>query len=439
MLLTLEEWDWHSGRVLACRDENRGTRVIYRRLAWFRKYVEGRWRALSRWLQVNALAPEWLPPRWRQPLVGYLLAVTLTLLAIALEVGAVHLLPHIDAVSGVFVFLLILFVGLNWGAGPSLLATVLGTFLLVYLIYPPPFTITWKNVTDMLQAGLVLFGGLFVAQTASQRGRQRREAEQRAYEAERERRRQRAMLETLLAMVAALVQTPPAAEAEMPAEDLVFQRLAELLSYALGGQRISLWSLEPETEMLTLLGAVGHSPDQAPPWRDISGQRVPAHAWLEARLLARLQDGEAVYTELPLSPNGASPSRKTRLLVVPIQRDHTLLGLVTFDPPWTTAQAPTEDLALLQAMARLGALVIERERLLSARELAQAEALAQRESRRQMEAFLGIAGHELKTPLTSIVLALQAAQRRLDHLTHQEATEQERTTVLGYMHGAAGS
>jgi signal transduction histidine kinase len=252
------------------------------------------------------------------------------------------------------------------------------------------------------------------------------------------------MLETVLAMVASLVQTPPAAaasaEAEVPAQDPVFQRLAELLSYALGGQRIALWSLEPETGILTLLGAVAHSPDQTTPWGGSPGQRVFAHAWLKARLLeagllARLQDGEAVYVELPQPPlrDDAPPYQKTRLLLVPIQRDRTLLGLVTFDPPWTTAQAPAEDLALVQAMARLGALVIERERLLSAQELAQAEALAHREAKRQMEVFLGIAGHELKTPLTSIVLALHALGRRLDRLIHQEATDEERTTALEHM------
>jgi signal transduction histidine kinase len=158
--------------------------MIYRRLAWFRQHIEGLWRALRRWLQGNALAPKWLPSRWRQHLVGYLLAVVLTLLVVALEVVAIQRFPHVDVVAGVLVLLVILFVSLNWGAGPSLLATVLGAFLLYALIYPPPFAITLKNVMDMLQGGLVLFGGLFVSLTARERERQRRAAEQRVHDME---------------------------------------------------------------------------------------------------------------------------------------------------------------------------------------------------------------------------------------------------------------
>jgi signal transduction histidine kinase len=220
--------------------------MIYRWLAWFRKYIEGLWRALSHWLELNACAPKWLPPRWRQPLVGYLLAVALIMLVTVLEVVAVQLFPNADAVAGILIFLLILFVSLNWGAGPSLLATVLGTLLLIYLIYPPPFTITQKELVDVLQGGLVLLGGLFVTHMGREREHQRREAE-----------------------------------------------------------------------------------------------------------------------------------------------------------------------------------------------LAQAEALAHREARQQMEVFLGIAGHELKTPLTSIVLALHVLRRRLDRLIHQEATDQERT-ALEHMQGYLG-
>src|SRR5260221_4130133 len=214
------------------------TKMIFRRLAWFRQHVEGLWRALSRWLQGNALTPKWLPSRWRQPLVGYLLAVVLTLLVVALEVVAIQRFPNADDIAGILIFLLILFIGLNWGAGPSVLATVLGTLLLYYVIYPPPLIIKLKDLVDELQGGFVFFGGLCLTYMAREREHHRRAVEQ-----------------------------------------------------------------------------------------------------------------------------------------------------------------------------------------------AQAEARAHREARQQMEVFLGIAGHELKTPLTSIVLALQAAKRRLDRLIHQETTDQERTAL----------
>ena len=57
----------------------------------------------------------------------------------------------------------------------------------------------------------------------------------------------------------------------------------------------------------------------------------------------------------------------------------------------------------------------------TAQVLAQSEAgpseLALSETRAQMDAFLGIASHELKTPLTSLKLSLQLSQRQLRKLT----------------------
>src|SRR5689334_22268784 len=75
---------------------------------------------------------------------------------------------------------------------------------------------------------------------------------------------------------------------------------------------------------------------------------------------------------------------------------------------------------LINAVARLGALVLERERLLSEREQARASELAVRQTQAEMETFLGIAGHELKNPLTSIKLALQLFERRLRRLAPDE-------------------
>src|SRR5260370_34530154 len=128
-----------SRREICCssprEDNNRGTRMIYRWPAWLCKHIKGRWRALSCWLQGNACAPKWLPPRWRQPLVGYLMAGALIVLVTVVGVVAGHLCPHADAIPGILIFLLILFVSLNWGAGPSLLATVLRALVLIHLIY----------------------------------------------------------------------------------------------------------------------------------------------------------------------------------------------------------------------------------------------------------------------------------------------------------------
>src|ERR1051326_6536142 len=95
------------------------------RLAQLSKYPGAYQETLGRWFQANSLAPNWLPQRWQQPVVGYLLSLGLIVLALALEVLALQRFPNIEIAGGLFVFLVILFIGMNWGAGPCVLATAL--------------------------------------------------------------------------------------------------------------------------------------------------------------------------------------------------------------------------------------------------------------------------------------------------------------------------
>jgi signal transduction histidine kinase len=81
-----------------------------------------------------------------------------------------------------------------------------------------------------------------------------------------------------------------------------------------------------------------------------------------------------------------------------------------------------KEMSLAMAVARLAALAIERERLLRERAEAQATALALLQANRQIDSFLTIASHELRTPVTTIKLALQMAQRRLDAGLAQKVT-----------------
>ena len=74
---------------------------------------------------------------------------------------------------------------------------------------------------------------------------------------------------------------------------------------------------------------------------------------------------------------------------------------------------------LLLAIVRQGMMVLEHATLRRSWEQArthelasQANEAALRETNRRMEDFLGIAGHELKTPLTTVILSLQMLRRR---------------------------
>ena len=74
--------------------------------------------------------------------------------------------------------------------------------------------------------------------------------------------------------------------------------------------------------------------------------------------------------------------------------------------------------ALLQGLVllRQGVVWLEQAQMRHEREAARVREQALRETNQQMEAFLGIASHELKTPLTSILLGTERLQRRVQHL-----------------------
>jgi signal transduction histidine kinase len=84
----------------------------------------------------------------------------------------------------------------------------------------------------------------------------------------------------------------------------------------------------------------------------------------------------------------------------------------------------------------LGALVLERDQLLRGWAEARASALALEETKAQMDTFLSIASHELKTPLTSLKLSLQLAQRRLHNLTSSSTSGTAASNDAGLLSAA---
>jgi PAS domain S-box-containing protein len=79
--------------------------------------------------------------------------------------------------------------------------------------------------------------------------------------------------------------------------------------------------------------------------------------------------------------------------------------------------------------------VTEQERLLHEQAEAKARELALQETARQMDAFLGIASHELKTPLTSLKGNIQLAKRQLTRLKQGGAATEEAMTTLTALEG----
>ena len=103
--------------------------------------------------------------------------------------------------------------------------------------------------------------------------------------------------------------------------------------------------------------------------------------------------------------------------LVPMQLGEELVGILLVDYTEPDHDYTREDEILLTTtLAQLGALVLERDLLLRGWAETRANELALAETKTQMDTFLGIASHELKTPLTSLKLSLQLSQRRLRKL-----------------------
>jgi signal transduction histidine kinase len=139
-------------------------------------------------------------------------------------------------------------------------------------------------------------------------------------------------------------------------------------------------------------------------------------------MAASLRAGEAVLLEAVSLPEGTRSvllSARTGL-VVPMRIGEALVGaaLVDYGEQDHDFTAPIE-MQLTQTMARLGAQVLERDRLKSEWTDARANELALRATKSQMDTFLGIASHELKTPLTHMQLSLHLSESRLHALVQR--------------------
>jgi signal transduction histidine kinase len=110
------------------------------------------------------------------------------------------------------------------------------------------------------------------------------------------------------------------------------------------------------------------------------------------------------------------------MLIAPMFVGDQLVGLLLLDYGGVEHAYTQEETALAGAIAKLAALVIEREHLLYERAKAQANELALREANRRMDAFLGMAGHELRTPLTAISGNIQLALRQVKKSIAEDGT-----------------
>jgi signal transduction histidine kinase/PAS domain-containing protein len=258
--------------------------------------------------------------------------------------------------------------------------------------------------------------------------------------------RTREALGTLVAMGEALVGVQRVTNLLEPAEvagpplvaevtlPVVARRLAELTQHVLGCRRVSIAAVDAATSLMDPITVVGLPPDQEQAWW--ASWSPPRH--LEERIgaasAAALSAGESVLLEAASLPERYRSNlyHAQTAQMVPMRMSGELVGILFMDyGEESHDDAAQEEIALTQAIAQLGAVVLERDRLLRGWAETRASELALSEIKTQMDTFLGIAGHELKTPLTVIKLSLQVTERRLRAYAPQHTeTQEERARAL---------
>ncbi|HLW03767.1 MAG TPA: ATP-binding protein [Ktedonobacterales bacterium] len=245
-------------------------------------------------------------------------------------------------------------------------------------------------------------GAVIVARDVTER----RRLERRAQEA----------LEALLLMAETLVQVPPTPEeaAGSGAPNEAAQRLVELTRRVLGCQRVSIVAIEAETELQRPIATVGLNAEEEAFWWN-EQPKIRLGAGPDPTFAPRLRAGEIVIVNLREPPylEHPNPYNVKMLLAAPIRLGERLVGILGLDYGQANHIFTREEIALSSAASQLGALVLERERLLLERAEAQAKMLALQETTARMDEFLSIISHELRTPVTSIKTGVQLMHRRI--------------------------
>lgn len=262
-------------------------------------------------------------------------------------------------------------------------------------------------------------------------------------------RRTRDALDAVLAMAQALVELPQdvspdvvsegeqaaAGDAAVPTgERAAAQRIAVLTCGVLGCARVCITAVEPETDRLRAIAVVGLPPEQERQWwaeqRELEARGTRLGEGGDPEELVRFRSGEIFVLDMTQPPFAdlPNPYGVTTQLIAPMSIGGQLIGLLSLDYGGLPHTFTPDEIRLAGAVAQLGAVVLERDRLLRERARAQASLLAAQETNRRMDEFLSVAGHELRTPLTTAHVNAQLAERRIERL--REEVEQADTALV---------
>lgn len=188
-------------------------------------------------------------------------------------------------------------------------------------------------------------------------------------------------------------------------------RLVALTRAFLQCPRISLVAVEGAERKLRVLALASDSAERRDLWLNLLHDARLSDFFSEADV-ARLGAGEIIlHDQQEQTFSSRWPEGTAKSLYAPLMLANELVGVLGLEraTPYTEAE-----FSLIGGVARLTALVLERDRLEREREDARASALALSQSNQRMDEFLSIASHELKTPITVLALSTHLMRTYLE-------------------------
>jgi PAS domain S-box-containing protein len=226
-------------------------------------------------------------------------------------------------------------------------------------------------------------------------------------------------LDALVAMAQTMVETPLGEneEAGFSATHQIRNRIVELTRSVLRSQRSGILAFESDLPELYSIATIGFSEEQEQTWfsASLGEQSRLLDLLIDPDIYARLQQGKTVRVDIDQANLGhMTPFRGIReVLAAPIHINGQLVGVLYADHGVEVHDYRSEEIALIQAMARLCTLAIERERgerermrLLTVlqttnEQLAQNNIQLAQVNKLQSD-FISIVSHEFRTTLTGI-------------------------------------
>jgi hypothetical protein len=239
--------------------------------------------------------------------------------------------------------------------------------------------------------------------------------------------------EAVLTLTEAIVQLPEQMDLSWPEETLllsppvlfVAQQLVDVIRHVLDCRRVNVLALGPPAGHLYFVAGSGFTAEQEQLWREMGGRFLPSEM-VDETVLARFHANQEVLLashHLPkreLLPGVRGPET---FLLIPLFVEQQWAGVLTIVKANSDRGFTSEEIALVKIVAAQTVLVMECLRCFQSQAEARTRARVLHEVTHLTDEFLILASHELRTPLTGIMGNLQLAQRRLETLKRQLATQ----------------